>query len=844
MPRQTKPDAPALQLVPRKTWPLDLPPEQKALVMNERKLTVSAFRQLGAWIEYCTPRGMKPPEGGEEFHKTDGDLRDWIDDVDQQGLNGAITLHQGVVEARIFGPDDSLATCFFAACLKLGVQVRYAIARHSQATASSVLFKLRDDEAARLHDEYSGFKPKAFAIDDTRRGVMLNYAPPVKKGSTAHKVTTLVPGSLLWHDNGADYDLLVWRDESGQKPSLGSATGPQIVDFFRIVRAAGFAAILNLLPGKAWEDYSVRRSVCEWLARVVLAGQAVNSNIVFAKASRAIISEPSHAESLIELICEAKNLAAQREECLVMFKLARTRLDGDPNRLDVAGWSIIRERFGEPTRKALHGILTVGADSSLLEQFAERYLLCNGDFFIDRKAFGEGRDEFKFTRDQLTLTHAPDQILTLKKPIEAFPLFIKSKMRQDVTGMELRPDNEPGVVLRIDRRGAVIPDDDYAPEHSRLIFNSWAGLYVPPAKTIEAALKAECEDKLNHMLSLVAKTPERAAWIKANFGWTLKHPGRKQQVALVCTGDQSTGKTFLCQDFAGAIFGRYAGKGSMLALEGPFYIPSYVDKLWVNHDEVVTEPKTIELVKDLIRATRISGQFKNQNVAVHTTYARLSFTSNETNPGLSRGADRGLFQVTSITAVGEKMLPTVFRDHMNKTSKPFYASFYEFLKREDVCQAYVKLLIDCAPDTIAEVEDLTHSAIGDADVAAKHMGPEQLVAKRILESGTIWGGWDIAMPFAPGQLQPRVTKVAHEIGVRGGVSAEAVIEAFIESGILDSPLEGVPFLFKFKIGTLQREFGKFIGATLRSFWPLEPNDYMPNDYRTGDSFEPWKGRGK
>ena len=72
--------------------------------MHERKLTVSAFRQLGAQVEYCEPRGRKPLEGGEQFQDTDPDLRDWIEDPDRQGLNGAITLHQGVIEAHIFGP--------------------------------------------------------------------------------------------------------------------------------------------------------------------------------------------------------------------------------------------------------------------------------------------------------------------------------------------------------------------------------------------------------------------------------------------------------------------------------------------------------------------------------------------------------------------------------------------------------------------------------------------------------------------------------------------------------------------------------------------------------------------
>jgi Family of unknown function (DUF5906) len=831
-----------LQPVADTPFRLDISEEDRKVVMVERERVTLAYRQLQASVHYCLPRTDKPLEGEEALHATDENLRVWIDDDNKQKLNATMFLQNGVVEVRFFGPDQSLNECFFAACAKLGLSVRYAIGRRSKTVATSVLFKLRDDEAKRLDDEYSDFRPKPFTLDDARRGVIVNYAPAVKKGSNAHLVTTLMPGSLLWHENGVDYDLLVWRSETGVGAPKAWQTSLQPVEYFRIVRAAAYAAILNIITVKAWSSYPERRSFSEFLARIVRDGEATNSNIVFAKASRAIIADPAQAEALIELIAESKTLPETRKESLDLFRMARERLKKDPTTTTVAGWSIIKERFGEDVHKALRSVLNVGADSTLLETFAARYLFCNGEF-IDLDAFREGR-EFVFSKDVLALKHAPDQIVTKRKPVKAFPIFIESKLRQDVTGIELHPDREPGAILRITRQGAIVADDDYAPEHSRLIFNEWAGLYVKPAKTVERALEAECIDKLDHMLSLVARTKLRAEWIKAHFGWTLKHPGRKQQVALVCTGDQSTGKTFLCQDFAGAVFGKYWGKGSIKAFEGPFYIPSYTRKLWVNHDEVVSDSKVIEIIKDLIRSTKISGQFKNKDVGTYTTYARLAFTSNEANPGLSRGGvDRGLFQVTSISASSEGMLHGQFQSKIKAEEGPFYASYAEFLKREDVCQVYVKLLIDCAPDLITQVEDLTHSATRDDDVASKHLDHNQLVAKTILESGTIWGGWDVAMPFAHGQLRSRVAKLASELNARHA-SPDAVLDLFLESGVLEHPPEGKLFLFKFKIGTLQREFGRFLGVKMRSYWELEPNDYMPNDYQSGDSYEPWKGRGK
>ncbi len=845
-----KPPPSFAKVVPDQPFPFPsiLTPEQRAATLRERELLAVAARQLEAPVHYCLPRSDKQPfDSPDELHKTDQDLRVWIDDADKQGLNAVVFLQGGVVEARFFGPDQTLNQCFFAACAKVGVSPRYAFGRASKPFAASVLFKLRDDEAKRLDDDYAGFKPKPFTLDDARRGVVLNHSPPSRKGVTPALITARAPGSLMAGAGGLNYDLIVWRDESGQGPAAIWRTAAPAVEFFQIVRAAVFASILNIVTVKAWEGYAERRSFSEWLARVTRDGQAINANVVFSRASRAVVADPAQAEALIALICENRSqkalIEAQRLECVSMFQLARKRLDADPGRLDVAGWSIIRERFGEEAQIALRGVLNVGADSTLLEDFAERYLFCNGEF-IDRQAFKEGRTQFVFTKDVLALQHAPDLIQTGKKPVEAFAIFIKSKLRQDVTDIEIHPDREAGSILRITRQGAIVPDDDYAPEHSRLVFNEWAGLYIKPAKTIDAALKAECEDKLDHMLSLVARTKERAAWIKAHFGWILRHPGQKQQVALVCTGDQGTGKTFLCTDFAIAVFGAYAGKASVKALENQFYIPSYVRKLWVTHDEVVSKPDTIEIVKDLIRSTRISGEFKNKDPAVYTTYARLSFTSNEANPGLSRnGADRGLFQVTSITAESEGLLPGQLQERLNKTAKPFYKSYAAFLQRDDVRQAYVKLLLDCAPDDIAEVEDLTYSAMRDADVAAKHLTPAQLVAKTILETGTMHSGLDIAMPFGPPHLRSRVTRIGVEIGVRGA-SPDAVLDLYREAGILHPPENGKPFMFKFKIGSLQKLFGEYLGASMHSNWVLEPNDYMPNDWRDGDALEPWKGKGK
>ena len=849
LPRHGNSPPPHLQPVPDEDFTLDIPEEAKPPIMEQRRYTTTAWRQLGSAVHYCLPRGDKPldDDEGEELHVTDPDLRVWQDDVRKQKLNAAIFLSQGVVEVTFFGPDQTLNEAFFQACGKVGIAPRFAIGRRNKTVATSILFKLRDDEAKRLDDEYSAFKPKAFTLGDERRGVIVCYAPPIKRGSKAHQVTTLLPGSLIWAQDGIAYDLLEWRSEDGVSAGKPQKTSIQALEFFQLVRAAAFASILTIVKPEVWQSSIAPRAFAEWLARIVRDGAAINANVIFAKAARAIIADPNHAEALIALVCERRcaplEVDATRAFCLETFQFARKRLEADPARLDVTGWSGIARIFGEEGQKAFRTALQVGADSTLLEDFAERYLFhSNRNEFIDRQAFKEGQIEFIFQKDGLSLRHAPDQIQTKKKAVEAFPVFVKSKLRQDVTDVETHPDHLPGSIIRVTREGATIPDNDYAPEHSRLIFNEWRGLYVRPSKSIEAALRLECNDKLDHMLSLVTNRHKgRADWIKAHIGWTLKHPGKKQQVALVCTGDQGTGKTFLCTTFAQAVFGKYADTASVRALDGQFYIAGYLGKLWVSHDEFVSNFANGEILKTLIRGSRVSGEIKGRDTATYTIFARLAFTSNEANPGISRGRDdRGLFQVTTITSQSEGMLPGEFQSRMNAEVKPFYKAYDEFLERDAVRQAYVRILIDHAPEEIAQVEDLTFSAMRDEDVARSHLTNAQLVARIILESGTIHRGYDIAMPFRDPEIFKRVQDLTKEMGIRG-MRPMAVLEEFFNAGILGRMEDGA-YLLKWKIGGLQRLYGVYLGVKLHSQHPLEPNDDMPNPFKLGDPMEPWKGR--
>ena len=320
--------------------------------------------------------------------------------------------------------------------------------RRNKAVATSIFSSSGDDEAKRLDEEYSAFKPKAFSLADERRGVIVRYAPPIKKGSKAHQVTTLLPGSLIWAVDGIAYDLLEWRSEDGLSPGKPQKTSIQTLEFFQLVRAAAFASILTVIPPATWQSQvaPTPRAFAEWLARVVRDGAAINANVIFAKAARAIVADPNHAEALIALVCERRcaplDIESTRAFCLETFQFARKRLEADPARLDVMGWAGIARIFGEESQKALRALLNVGADSTLLEDFAERYLFhSNRSAFIDRQAFKEGQGTFVFS--QRTMRHCATRPIRFR-PKEGGQgvsnLRQVEKLRQDVTDVETHPD--------------------------------------------------------------------------------------------------------------------------------------------------------------------------------------------------------------------------------------------------------------------------------------------------------------------------------------------------------------------------------------------------------------------
>ena len=205
----------------KRIWTLDIPEEEKPPIMEQRRYTTTAWRQFGSSVHYTLPRGDKPipdDDEGEELHITDPDLADWRDK-----LNGkSSTLRSSFSKAWSRSPfsDPTRASTKLSSRRAARSESRPASPLAGETSPSPPRFcsSSATTRPSGSTTNIPSFKPKAFTLGDERRGVIVRYAPPVKRGSKAHITTTLLPGSLIWANDGVKYDLLEWRTEDGARP--------------------------------------------------------------------------------------------------------------------------------------------------------------------------------------------------------------------------------------------------------------------------------------------------------------------------------------------------------------------------------------------------------------------------------------------------------------------------------------------------------------------------------------------------------------------------------------------------------------------------------------------------
>lgn len=812
--------------------------DDKQILATQRHITKAInerFIQVGA--VYLKMSAKSPVD--EDWAKRqvlDTNLQDWIEHEDKADFNVGFNLQFGWVDIDIDIDDPDFNRILCAALDHCGVDTRFRFGRRSVGFPTHIMVQLGEEEAANF-EHLKKFEPKAFLLGGKRCQVELRSYPTTKTDDKVLRSAkqTVMPGSVYSHKRVAnEYDISVWYDAKGrvaESPSNVAATTPRRCDFNSVVRAIAFATFAYVTRNHwvAGSRQSLANRVSGWLARVVRDSRAMNNHEVISADVWCPVDDDSIAESLLMFTCKIHG-DDEPHMRIRTYVDAMDKLDRNPD-AKIPGWPAMESELGSEYVQALRTVFTPGSDVSVLTRLAERYIFDESENnYIDRERHTKGG---KYLHDsmQLALRHKHEVVRVGGKPKEAFKIYESSDMRKRVDTRDLYPDLDAGGIFRFSSVGDVISDDDEDPS-ATTTFNTWRGWPVLPTEYVNEELMDKCIGYLDRLLGyMTCDNKDQIEWVKKDLAWTFQHPGKKQQIALVCIGDQGVGKSFFGNVFVKALMGRLWSTASPKVFEGAFAIEPFIDTMYVFIDEAKFQgDQTIDEIKKLIRSTDVGGSEKYQASRNHRIFSRLSFASNrfDINVGQQGTTDRALFYTKAYNkeflGLGEREFRT-----WADTLKPWFQEFADFLERREVREHFVYYFMNLATDK-KDVESIKYSSSNDAVIVSANMSWARRVAKFMLEDARVYEDLDIMYPFPLTEFNKRVGDVAKDMGFRN-LQGSRVLAEWQDAGLLERHLEGGKALYRFKHlwGDSLRLFAEATGVEMDPHFEVTEKDHGKNE---------------
>jgi hypothetical protein len=328
-------------------------------------------------------------------------------------------------------------------------------------------------------------------------------------------------------------------------------------------------------------------------------------------------------------------------------------------------------------------------------------------------------------------------------------------------------------------------------------------------------------------------------WLKKFIAWIIQHPEIKQQVCPILVGGQGIGKSRFGISFMSALFQEMAGQAKAGSLDDDkFLVTPFRGKLITFVDEVRMESVgAINIIKNLVREDKISGQIKFGHQRDYYIPSRLILATNSPDIGLTPedAADRAFFFIMSHTPQNMHKTDNEFLAWTG-TLKPFYDTVLANLQSVPFKQHLMRYFMDIAVER-AELEDLSLSSRDDENVVRATMSKSREVARAIVADARVIQGMDISAWFSPVQLRDAIKRVD---GSRTKVEASAVLLEFERAGVIEMA-RGDLRKFKFKYGKLLQKMGEAHNLEIAPNWNFRPDDFADNDVVSPSGGEPWRG---
>jgi len=779
----------------------------------------------------------------------DTNLQEWIDSPDMRALNLGFNLQFGWLDVDIDAEDSRYNQCIIKAFRFLGIDTRFSFGRLSNGVPSHIMVQLNESDLNN-YDVMKGFEPNEFKMGGNRFKTELRSMGPLpadSQNTVKEARQTVMPGSIYIHKtNPGEYDISVWYTPDGKAAvSVGeiAATTPRKTEFSTLITGIAFGTFLYVLQPHWIEGnrQNLGIKVAGWLARLVRESQGINNNEGVSRGTYCPVGTPETAESMIDFMCNelGDKEAHMRKR---VFNDAVRKLENNPD-ARIPGWPALEGDIGTESMLALRTVFMPGVDVSPLTKMADRYIYDEtDDKYIDRDRFYT-MSGFIHDGAELDRRHRNDLMEVAGKIKPVFKLFESSPLRRRVGGRDLYPDFQPGSIFRLSRAGNVVSDDQDSEPGMMTVFNTWRGWPILPTKDPDTSLLAKCNAMMDQLFRYLTQDNEKqAAWLKQWVAWTVQFPGQKQQIAPVLIGGQGVGKSFFGNVFLEQLFQNQWGSASPKILEGTFSVEPFINKMFVFIDEAkfYSEASTDE-IKKLIRADRHGGSEKFQSARTYRIFARVVFASNrfDMNIGQQNTQDRALFYIK-----------TYDKDYVQKTElefkawtvtlKPFFDEFNTFIHRMDVKEHYM-YIFDTMPVNRHNIEDTGLSSGSDSHIIESNMSYARRVAKAIVEEGRIWEDLDISAPFTTPEFNKRVADICESMRIKF-VQPRHVFEEFTSAGLIEQWTSGGSkfWRFKYKIGTLTKEFGLAIGVELVPRFVFTDEDFGDNTSEFVKAL-PWRG---
>ena len=816
-------------------------------ILNEQRALThdinTGLIQVGAI--YLKPKSKLPvAEDWAAKKYLDTKLQEWIDEPELRFTNVGFNLQLGWLDIDIDSSDPEFNRCIQAALRHLGIDARFAFGRRSVGVPTHFFVQLTDDDTAN-YEELKRFEPREIRVGNERHKVQLRTSVSAanKRQMELSAQQTVVPGSIYTDKIDANgTDISVWWTGDGRIARMASevaSTTSRRVTYRELIRAIAFGSILYLIRPH-WQEGNRQNTAIRlfgWLARVVNEGAATNNSEQLADEVFCPIDCDETAEALIELICKETN---DTEEFMRKrtYRDARGKLERNPD-AKIPGWPSMETLFGVEVTRGLRGVVSPGADISVLSKLIDRYVYndSNGRY-IDRDRFSHRLEQFEYANSDLYQRHKPETIIIGGKPREAFKSFEMSKSRVAVQSSDMFPDCQAGAILRRSPIRGIVPDE-YS-EDSHLVFNTWAGWAVKPCAVVNPELMEKCIASLDRVLGyLTCQNELQSNWIKDWLSYTIQHPGDKQQIAWVALGGQAVGKSFMGGVFCKALFRDLHGLVNGKLVGERFSIAPFVNRMLVFVDEArFRGQQAVDEVKLMVRTVTMNGEQKNQDARNYNIFARMIFASNRMDIGISQQdtVDRALYITKAFTAESQGMSQTEFIRWTNSL-KPIFETFDKLLQDHHAVEHFMHMFIN-RPVTKAQVENVIGSAATDADVIMGGFSLARKVAKDLIENGAMLEDHDITTPFMMSEFNMFVTEYCKKIGTTR-VQASEVFAEFKTLHMLERTADN-KWRFSWKIGELHDKFGEALGVKLTPRFVFTPEDYGPND-NDGTKSVPWRG---